>query len=260
MTDELIFYTNPMSRGQIVRWMLEEVGAPYEPRILDYGTTMKDAGYLAVNPMGKVPAVVRNGKAVTECAAICAYLADAFPEAGLAPDTTDRADYYRWLFFTSGPVEQAITAKHFGVEPDADQQRMAGFGSLAAALDALESAVANKAFVAERPLQRRRRLCRQPDRLGVAVRHDPSRPAFETYVAPLRERAALQARQGNRQRPDRRDAGGAMTPLAPDISTAKLLLRPLVLEVIPRSRPFSEGQIIRHLNPFVAMAHPDEGR
>ena len=75
MADELIFYTNPMSRGQIARWMLEEVGAPYEPRILDYGTTMKDAAYLAVNPMGKVPAIVHNGKTVTECAAICAYLA-----------------------------------------------------------------------------------------------------------------------------------------------------------------------------------------
>src|SRR3546814_602626 len=106
MADELIFYTNPMSRGQIVRWMLEEVGVPYEPRILDYGTTMKDAAYLAVNPMGKVPAIVHNGKAVTECAAICAYLADAFPEADLAPAPADRADYYRWMFFTAGRSEE----------------------------------------------------------------------------------------------------------------------------------------------------------
>ena len=66
MAYDLIFYTNPMSRGQIVRWMLEEVGAPYEPRILDYGTTMKDAAYLAINPMGKVPAVAHDGKVVTE--------------------------------------------------------------------------------------------------------------------------------------------------------------------------------------------------
>ena len=139
MADDLIFYTNPMSRGQIARWMLEEVGAPYETRILDYGTTMKDADYLAVNPMGKGPAIVHDGKIVTECAAICAYLADAFPGAGLAPDVADRADYYRWLFFTSGPVEQAITAKQFGIEPEADQQRMAGFGSLPAALDASPS-------------------------------------------------------------------------------------------------------------------------
>src|SRR3546814_6698456 len=109
---------------------------------------MMDAAYLAVNPMGKVPAIVLKGKAVTECAAICAYLADAFPEADLAPAPADRAEYYRWLFFTAGPVEQAITAKHFGIEPDIYQQRMAGFGSLAAALDTLESAVAGKAFVA----------------------------------------------------------------------------------------------------------------
>src|SRR3546814_8791407 len=72
--------------------MLEEGGAPYEPRLLYYGTTMKAGDNLAINPMGKVPAIVHDGKAVTECAAICAYLADAFPEAGLAPAPADRAD------------------------------------------------------------------------------------------------------------------------------------------------------------------------
>src|SRR3546814_21058363 len=102
---------------------------------------MKAADYLAINPMGKVPAIVHGGRAVTECAAICAYLADAFPGAGLAPTPADRADYYRWLFFTAGPVEQAITAKHFGVEPDADQPRIAGLGSLAAALATLEGTI-----------------------------------------------------------------------------------------------------------------------
>jgi glutathione S-transferase len=190
MAEDLIFYTNPMSRGQIARWMLEEVGAPYEPRILDYGTTMKDAEYLAVNPMGKVPAVVHDGKVVTECAAICAYLADAFPEAGLAPDVADRADYYRWLFFTSGPVEQAITAKHFGVEPDADQQRMAGFGSLPAALDALETAVAGKAFVAGDRFSAADVYIGSQIDWGLQFGTIPSRPAFEAYVAPLRERPA----------------------------------------------------------------------
>jgi len=190
MADELIFYTNPMSRGQIVRWMLEEVGAPYEPRILDYGTTMKDAAYLAINPMGKVPAVVHNGKVVTECAAICAYLADAFPGAALAPTPTDRADYYRWLFFTAGPVEQAITAKMFGLEPDAEQQRMAGFGSLAAALDALESAVTGKAFVAGDRFSAADVYVGSQIDWGLQFGTIPSRPAFEAYVAPLRERAA----------------------------------------------------------------------
>ena len=190
MADALIFYTNPMSRGQIVRWMLEEVGAPYEPRILDYGTTMKDPAYLAVNPMGKVPAIVHGGKIVTECAAICAYLADAFPDAGLAPAPADRADYYRWLFFTAGPVEQAITAKHFGIEPDTDQQRSAGFGSLPAALDALETAVAGKAFVAGDCFSAADVYVGSQIDWGLQFGTIASRPAFEAYVAPLRERAA----------------------------------------------------------------------
>ena len=190
MADTLIFYTNPMSRGQIVRWMLEEVGAPYEPRILDYGTTMKEPAYLAINPMGKVPAIVHNDTVVTECAAICAYLADAFPDAKLAPSTTDRADYYRWLFFTAGPVEQAITAKHFGVEPDADQQRMAGFGSLAAALDTLESAVAGKAFVAGDRFSAADVYVGSQIDWGLQFGTIAPRPAFNAYVEPLRERAA----------------------------------------------------------------------
>lgn len=189
MADALTFYTNPMSRGQIVRWMLEEVGAPYETQILGYGTSMKDAAYLAVNPMGKVPAIVHNGRVVTECAAICAYLADAFPAANLAPPVTDRADYYRWLFFTAGPVEQAITAKHFGIEPDADQQRMAGFGSLPAALDALESAVAGKSFVAGDRFSAADVYVGSQIDWGLQFGTIASRPAFEAYIAPLRERA-----------------------------------------------------------------------
>jgi glutathione S-transferase len=114
---DITFYTNPMSRGQTVRWMLEEVGEPYDTEILDYATTMKAEPYLSVNPMGKVPAIVHKGKVVTEVAAICCYLADAFPEAGLAPDPKDRADYYRWIFFTSGPVEAAFSNKAAGWEP-----------------------------------------------------------------------------------------------------------------------------------------------
>ena len=85
MADTLTFYTNPMSRGRIARWMLEEVGQPYETVVLGYGTSMKAPDYLAINPMGKVPAIKHGDVVVTEGAAICAYLADAFPQAGLAP-------------------------------------------------------------------------------------------------------------------------------------------------------------------------------
>lgn len=192
MADELIFYTNPMSRGQIVRWMLEEVGVPYQTRIMDYGTTMKDEAYLAINPMGKVPAIVHDGKVVTECAAICAYLAEAFPAAGLAPDAGARADYYRWLFFTAGPVEQAITAKHFGIEPDTDQQRSAGFGTLGHALDALETAIAGKSFVAGDKFTAADVYVGSQIDWGLQFGTIPSRPAFEAYAASLRERAGYQ--------------------------------------------------------------------
>jgi glutathione S-transferase len=113
MTDELVFYTNPMSRGRIVRWMLEEIGHPYRTELLDFGTTMKAPSYLSINPMGKVPTIRHGDTVVTEVAAICAYLADAFPRAGLAPPPGDRlrGPYYRWLFFAAGPVEAAVTNK-----------------------------------------------------------------------------------------------------------------------------------------------------
>lgn len=148
MSSELIFYTNPMSRGRIVRWMLEETGAPYRTEYLEYGTSMKSPEYLAINPMGKVPAIVHGEQVVTEAAAICAYLADAFPDRGLAPPPAERADYYRWLFFTAGPLESAITARVLEVEPDERQQMTVGFGSLMAVLDTLEQALTGREYIA----------------------------------------------------------------------------------------------------------------
>ena len=145
---DIKFYTNPMSRGQTVRWMLEEVGQTYDTEILDYGTTMKAEPYLAVNPMGKVPAIAHKGKVVTEVAAICCYLADAFPEAGLAPDPKDRADYYRWIFFTSGPIEAAFSNKAAGFEPTPERQPMFGYGNYDLAIGTLEKALAGKAYIA----------------------------------------------------------------------------------------------------------------
>jgi glutathione S-transferase len=145
---DLTFYTNPQSRGQTVRWMLEEVGAPYDTVLLDYASTMKQEPYLAINPMGKVPAIVHKGKVVTEVAAICCYLADAFPEADLAPPQADRADYYRWIFFCSGPIEAAFSNKAAGWEPDADKQRMFGYGNYDLALGTLEKAIADKTYIA----------------------------------------------------------------------------------------------------------------
>ena len=145
---DITFYTNPMSRGQTVRWMLEEVGQPYDTLILDYGTTMKAPEYLAINPMGKVPAIAHEGKIVTEVAAIVCYLADAFPEAGLAPEPKERADYYRWFFFTSGPVEAAFTAKSMGWEVPPERRAMAGFGDYETTMKTLEATVSARPFIA----------------------------------------------------------------------------------------------------------------
>lgn len=148
MAEDLIFYTNPQSRGRIVRWMLEETGAPYATEVVDYGTTMKGQDYLEINPMGKVPAIVHKGRVVTECAAICAYLAEAFPEAGLAPTDEERADYYRWLFFAAGPVEQAVTNKVAKFDPSPEQGRMFGYGNYDLTIDVLEKAVTAHPYIA----------------------------------------------------------------------------------------------------------------
>ena len=144
---DITFYTNPMSRGQIARWMLEEVGADYDTVLLGYADSMKGADYLAVNPMGKVPAIVHRGQVVTEGAAICAYLAEAYPDAGLAPREDERAAYYRWLFFAAGPVEAAVTNNALGWQPNADQQRMMGYGAYDTVVEVIDREVAGKAYV-----------------------------------------------------------------------------------------------------------------
>jgi glutathione S-transferase len=149
MADELVLYTNPMSRGRIARWMLEEVGQPYQVEILDYATTMKAPAYLAVNPMGKVPALRHGEVVVTETAAICAYLADAFPQAKLAPPSGDRlrGPYYRWLFFSAGPVEAAVSNKALGVVVPKERERMMGYGNIDLVMAALEQAVSRADYL-----------------------------------------------------------------------------------------------------------------
>lgn len=148
MTAALTLYTNPQSRGRIARWMLEETGAAYDTVVLDYGTTMVAAEYRAINPMMKVPAIVHEGRVVTETAAICAYLAEAFPDAELTPLPEERADYYRWLFFAAGPLEAAVTNRAMNVTPTSEQQRMAGYGDFDRAVTVVGQAVARHPYIA----------------------------------------------------------------------------------------------------------------
>ena len=193
--EQIVLYTNPMSRGRIARWMLEETGQPYRAEVLEYGAPMKSPQYLAINPMGKVPAIVHGGVVVTECAAICAWLADAFPEAGLAPAPGDplRGPYYRWLFFAAGPLEAAVTAKSLGLLAPAEKSGMAGYGSYEQTVDALETVVAGAApwLLGERFSAADVYLGSQVV-WGLMFKSLPERPGFADYAARLRAGPAWQ--------------------------------------------------------------------
>ena len=188
MADDLTLFTNPMSRGRIARWMLEETGAPYRTEVLEYGTTMKAPEYLALNPMGKVPAVRHRGVVVTEAAAICAYLADAFPEAGLAPPNGERGPYYRWLFFAAGPVEAAVSNRFLGFEVPADREPMVGYGTYGAVMDALEGAVDGDGFVAGERFTAADVYVGSHIGWGLQMGSIEKRPAFEAYWSRLSAR------------------------------------------------------------------------
>lgn len=203
MSNSLTFYTNPHSRGRIVRWMLEETGAEYDTEILEYGTTMKAPEYLAINPMGKVPAIRHGEQIVTECAAICAYLADAFPDAGLAPPADQRGSYYRWLFFAAGPLEAAIINTAMGFEVPKDREVMAGYGNLQTALDALESALNGSDYIAGEHFSAADVYVGSQVGWGLQFGTIEKRKAFAEYAARVTDRDAF--RRGN-------ELDGPMTP------------------------------------------------
>jgi glutathione S-transferase len=198
MTETLTFYTNPMSRGRIVRWMLEEVGEPYETVVLDYGTTMKAPDYLAINPMGKVPAIRHGETVVTEAAAICAYLADMFPDKGLAPPPGNprRGDYYRWMFFAAGPVEAAVTGKSLGLLAPPDKAMMAGYGTFEDVIGALERAVKDREYLTGDHFSAADLYVGSQIGWGMMFGTIDKRPAFAGYVGRLQSRpAAIRARE-----------------------------------------------------------------
>jgi glutathione S-transferase len=190
MAADLILYTNPMSRGRIARWMLEEVGAAYEAVIVPYGAEMKGPDYRAINPMGKVPALRHGETVVTECAAICAYLADRFPEAGLAPPPGERGAYYRWLFFGAGPLEAAATDRALGVAVPEEKRRMVGYGSFEEVIDALEGRLAASPYLAGERFTAADVSTGSQIGWGLRFGTIPARPAFEAYVARITARPA----------------------------------------------------------------------
>ena len=195
---ELVFYTHPQSRGRIAHWMLEELGEPYRTVWLEYGSTMKAPEYLAVNPMGKVPALRDGDIVVTESAAICAYLADRFPQRRLAPPPGDtaRAAYYRWMFFVAGPLEMATTAKALNWQVPEGRSSMVGFGSYAAAIDALETALQPGPYVCGEQFTAADVVLGSALGWGMMFGTIDKRPSFEAYVARLQQREAARRANG----------------------------------------------------------------
>lgn len=203
----LTFYTNPNSRGRIVRWMLEELDCDYETVVLDYeqssqadkwgGAALARPSGAAdprsrffddVNPMGKIPAIVHDGRVVTESGAIVAYLAEAFPAAGLAPTAEERADYYRWMFFAAGPIEQAVTNFRAGFVPAREQEFFLGYGSYDRTVDELERAVKGRRFIAGDRFTAADIYVGSHIGWGLGLQTLPPRDAFLAYAGQLTER------------------------------------------------------------------------
>jgi glutathione S-transferase len=192
MSEDLVFYTNPMSRGRVARWMLEEVGRPYRTEVLEFGSTMKAAEYLKINPMGKVPAIRHGTTVVTEAAAICCYLADAFPDVGLAPapSAPQRGPYYRWMFFTAGPLEAAVTNRSLALEIPAGRERMVGYGRYEDVLDTLERALSEDEYVAGPRFTAADVYVGSQVGWGMQFGTIEPRPAFQRYWQRIADRPA----------------------------------------------------------------------
>lgn len=188
----LTFYTNPQSRGRIARWMLEEIGQPYETVVLDYYTSMKAPEYLAINPMGKVPALVHDGRVITENAAICTYLAMTFPEKNLMAQ--DLAAYFRWMFFAAGPLEQAVVNTSFGWVPKGQlEKRRAGYGDLADVLGAITKHLEQNDFIADGRFTAADVFIGSQIGWGMQFGTIPASATLAAYWARLKDRPALKA-------------------------------------------------------------------
>jgi glutathione S-transferase len=189
----LTLYHAVPSRSSIARWMLEEVGEAYEVRLLDLQAgDSRRPDYLAVNPMGKVPAIDHDGVIITEAAAICAYLADAFPKAGLSVPIGDkrRGPYLKWLFFGPGCVEPAVTDRAFPRKDEARRSTL-GYGDYDTVMDVLAKAVAGGPYILGDQFTAADVIIGANLRWGMMFKLIPERPEFVAYVRRLSERPAV---------------------------------------------------------------------
>lgn len=193
MTDTVLLHHAPMSRGNIAFWMLEEMGIPYRLNLLSLDRQdQKQPAYLAVNPMGKVPALEHKGVIVTEVAAVCAYLADAFPETKLAPKLDDprRGTYYRWMFFAPGCLEMAVFDRMNG--RDAGQARASGYGDYDTTIETVAQAVAKSPYVLGEQFSTADIILGSHIIWGMMMKGLPERAEFTAYARRLQARPAWQ--------------------------------------------------------------------
>ncbi len=185
------------SRSSIVRWMLEEVGEPYEVQLLNLqASDNMTPAYLAINPMGKVPALDHDGVVITEAAAICAYLADAFPKAGLNVPVGDRRRgvYLKWLFFGPSCVEPAVTDRAAPRKEDA-RRGMLGYGDFETVMGVLAKGVSAGRYLLGDQFTAADVVIGSGLRWGTMFKLIPERPEFSAYIARLNERPALMRAQ-----------------------------------------------------------------
>ena len=198
MPRQLDFYYNPQSRASIVFWMLEEVGADYRIHRIDLEKgDHRTPEFLAINPMGKVPTIVHHtpggDRVVTEAAAVCHYLAEMHPQANLLPKDDEMADYFRWLFFAAGPVEQAVTSRMFKFDPSLEQQGMVGFGSFERTMSTLEKHLDGRSFVCGERFTMADVYVGSAVDWGLNFGIMPPRPAFVAYAERVQNRTAYKA-------------------------------------------------------------------
>jgi glutathione S-transferase len=192
MSEEIVFYHNPMSRGRMVHWMLEETGAPYrfEPVSFEKGENKKPA-FLAINPMGKLPTIVHRGAVITECGAIITYLGDAFPAAKLAPavDEAARGTYLRWMFFGQGCIESALIDRMLS-RPPVDRPAALGYGNYDDVLRALELALTPGPYILGNRFSAVDVYVGSQLGFGLMTKTLEPRPIFQSYVGLLTQRPA----------------------------------------------------------------------
>jgi glutathione S-transferase len=194
MSEEVVLYSSPFSRGRTAHWMLEEAGAPYRYEVVNLETRdQKKPAFLAVNPMGKVPTIVHRGTVITESGAICAYLADTFPAAGLAPpsDSPQRGSYYRWMFFGACCVEPAVIDRMLS-RPEGSKPSALGYGCYQDAIETLERALKPGPFILGRQFSAADVYVGAQIAFGLMVKALEARPTFQEYAGRLQARPGYQ--------------------------------------------------------------------